>query len=501
LGASDNGNVMGVTNNRDTTRSQSFTYDPLNRIATAKTSSTTGATCWDEAFGYDPWGNLLSIGRISGYTCSNEELLGVSATTKNQISGDTYDAAGNLSNDGLGHAYTYNAENQLLTAGGVTYTYDGDGKRVQKSSGKLYWYGMGSDPLDETDATGNTNNTSFNEYVFFGGKRIARRDSSSNVFYYFADHLGTARIVANSSGSPVDDSDFYPFGGERVYLNSSPQNYKFTGKERDSESNLDNFGARYNSPQMGRFMSPDLHVPSLTNPQSLNKYSYTFNNPLRLVDPNGQFPTPFHIEVSTVALENLGFSSSNAHSFSKSVNTIVDRNYFFDDALHAMSGDNAFAVARQTLLSVAADPEFPGNGSESAVALLMGMHLVQDRIAHGELDGMISHLMRFGLGDDTSPADENAAKDATQKFLRDFRTLLVANLGEEGAQDALLKMQAAASQLSDKAIRNYVNDLSRLVNGAIQGSEQEELRGHQESQNSTDERHRECVLGNLAACN
>jgi len=53
---------------------------------------------------------------------------------------------------------------------------------VQKSTGKLYWYGMGSDPLDESDASGNLTD----EYVFFGGKRIARRNvSSGNIFYYF----------------------------------------------------------------------------------------------------------------------------------------------------------------------------------------------------------------------------------------------------------------------------------------------------------------------------
>ncbi len=292
LGASDNGNVTAITNNRDTTRSQSFTYDALNRIATAKTTSTTGTTCWDEAFSYDPWGNLLSIGRISGYTCSNEELLSVTATTNNQISGDTFDAAGNLITIPAIANYTYDAENHLKTAAGVTYTYDGDGKRVQKSNGKLYWYGMGSDPLDETDLVGNTNNSSFNEYVFFGGKRIARRDSSNNVNYYFADHLGTARIVANSSGTPVDDSDFYPFGGERVYLNSSPQNYKFTGKERDSESGLDNFGARYDASSLGRFMSPDPLMASahVGDPQSWNRYTYALNNPLRFVDPTGMDP-------------------------------------------------------------------------------------------------------------------------------------------------------------------------------------------------------------------
>ncbi len=65
---------------------------------------------------------------------------------------------------------------------------------------------------------------------------------------------------------------------------------KFTGKERDSESGLDNFGARYDSSSMGRFMSPDqrrISIRDLINPQKWNKYAYTINNPLRYFDPNG----------------------------------------------------------------------------------------------------------------------------------------------------------------------------------------------------------------------
>ena len=152
--------------------------------------------------------------------------------------------------------YIYDAENRLLTAGGVTYTYDGDGKRVQKSSGKLYWYGMGSDALDETDLSGVTNNAGFTEYVFFGGKRIARRDSSSHVFYYFADHLGTSRVqVQSGQTAACYDADFYPFGGERSpVVNSCAQNYKFTGKERESQTGLDNFGARSYSSTLGHFV-------------------------------------------------------------------------------------------------------------------------------------------------------------------------------------------------------------------------------------------------------
>jgi RHS repeat-associated protein len=67
--------------------------------------------------------------------------------------------------------------------------------------------------------------------------------------------------------------------------------YKFTGKERDSESGLDNFGARYNSSQYGRFMSPDsmpINKKLLLNPQDLNLYTYALNNPIHYNDPDGR---------------------------------------------------------------------------------------------------------------------------------------------------------------------------------------------------------------------
>jgi len=69
-----------------------------------------------------------------------------------------------------------------------------------------------------------------------------------------------------------------------------PLTHKFTGKERDSESGLDNFGARYNSSQFGRFMSPDpiyIEEQRMFDPQLLNLYSYVRNNPLNLTDPSG----------------------------------------------------------------------------------------------------------------------------------------------------------------------------------------------------------------------
>ncbi len=188
---------------------------------------------------------------------------------------------------GMG-SFTYDAENRMTAGGGVNYTYDGDGKRVAKSNGKLYWYGMsGLDALLETDSAGNTPT----EYVFFGGKRIARRDPSGAVFHYFSNHLGSTSVITNASGTIVEESDYYPFGGERVVVNNDPNPYKFTGKERDSESGLDNFGARYMTSSLGRFMSPDplLNSGRPWNSQTWNRYTYTRNNPLNFIDPTGLY--------------------------------------------------------------------------------------------------------------------------------------------------------------------------------------------------------------------
>ena len=69
-----------------------------------------------------------------------------------------------------------------------------------------------------------------------------------------------------------------------------PSDMFFSGKQRDGESGLDNFGARYYNSTMGRFMSPDpsgLFYADPNNPQSLNLYSYVLNNPLSNTDPTG----------------------------------------------------------------------------------------------------------------------------------------------------------------------------------------------------------------------
>jgi len=207
------------------------------------------------------------------------------------LTGYGYDAGGNMTSNGSAN-YTYDAENRLKTSGGVTYTYDGDGNRVMKSSGTIYWGAA----LAESDLTASS--TSWKEYVFFGGKRVARRDASnSSVHYFFANHLGSTSVVTNNTGATLEeDLDYYPYGG--LASSGTPSDhYMFNGKERDTESGLDEFGARYYASSQGRFMIPDWAVKPTSvpyanfgNPQSLNLYSYVQNNPTTLGDPDGHCP-------------------------------------------------------------------------------------------------------------------------------------------------------------------------------------------------------------------
>jgi len=133
-GTGDNGNVYQIVNNRDSNRTQNFTYDYLNRIQQANSSGPT----WGETFTIDPWGNLTNRGAVGGKTYY--EGLRQSALPSNQLTGFGYDAAGNMTSNN-GTTYKYNQEGQLtnliINTTNDIYLYDGDGRRVKKNIGPV----------------------------------------------------------------------------------------------------------------------------------------------------------------------------------------------------------------------------------------------------------------------------------------------------------------------------------------------------------------------------
>jgi len=129
-------------------------------------------------------------------------------------------------------------------------------RRANGATGTIYWY-MSPGIVGESDLAGNLKS----EYIFFDGERVARKDFPSNtVSYYFSDHLKTASVITDASGTIQDESDYYPWGGELQFVNNLDNRYKFTGKERDPETGLDYFGSRYYSNGLGRFITPDWSV-------------------------------------------------------------------------------------------------------------------------------------------------------------------------------------------------------------------------------------------------
>ena len=245
---------------------------------------------------------------------------------KNQVSGHLYDLAGSVWYDGQ-HHYKYDGNNRMQCVDyvpqsirvtrsipphssntpahcGYSYDYDGEGHRVRSSANNLLMvYGISGQLLAEFD---NTSGALKKEYIYGVNGLLATIEPGSltdpeKVKYLTADHLGSPRIVVRGDGSVLSRHDYKPFGeaipssgpgsGSRPqitgYDGTDGERQKFTSKERDTETGLDFFEARYYSSAQGRFTSPDLLAGHLGDPQTLNRYSYVRNNPIVLTDSTG----------------------------------------------------------------------------------------------------------------------------------------------------------------------------------------------------------------------
>jgi RHS repeat-associated protein len=283
----NNGNVASWSAAGQQTFNRIYAYDSLNRL-NSMSSPSDPSGCTGLSWTVDPWGNRTDQ-TVTGGTCNT---FHASVNTQNQLVDPVnyvyqYDAAGNMTYDGS-HTYTYDAENHLTAVdGGATasYAYDPSGRRVSKTIGATntsYAHDLVGNVVFETQ--GSTWET---VYLYFAGGLKAQYKNGLTSFIH-KDHLGSTRLVTAVDQSIVDNLDYLPFG-EQV-LGDTATTHKFTGKERDSESGLDNSVFRYYGSSLGRFMSPDPSGMDLANPldpQQLNLYAYARNNPLTFTDPYG----------------------------------------------------------------------------------------------------------------------------------------------------------------------------------------------------------------------
>jgi len=288
--------------------------DSLHRFLSSTGTYNGGASSFQET--YDHFGNRnVEYFTYKGVQNQPSPYLNFTAAN-NRVATWTYDNAGNLLNDGTNN-YLYDAEDRLcavqqVAASGhmIGYVYAPDGTRLGKGNlssfycdltknGMLtanglaltnaYVVGPQGEQLEVTD--GNFNFLHFN--VYWEGKPLGTfagtTYAQSNWQFSLHDWLGTTRQVTNAAGTPSAAFFNGPFGDFQTESGSGsdPSGLHFTGQERDAESGLDYFNARYYSSYLGRFMSPDPLGGHMENPQSLNKYAYALNNPLTNTDPTG----------------------------------------------------------------------------------------------------------------------------------------------------------------------------------------------------------------------
>ena len=334
-GTDNNGNVRfaetwippknATLDQADTLSEQSYEYDALNRLESVAEQRISASSGWvwqsqfKQTYDYDRYGNrTIKTGPAEtwGTGINNKQFVVDAATNRLEVPAGqpgvmSYDNAGNLTTDtytGAG-SRTYDAENRMTTAadymGQVSrYTYDGDGKRVRRqvASSQEEWqiYGMDGELLAEY-RTGVGPSTPDKEYGYRNGQLLIAA-TNEKIQWLVSDHLGTPRMVIDQTGSlanikrhdylPFGEELFAPSGGRKPewgYSSGDGIRQQFTSKERDVETGLDYFYARYYGSLMGRFTSADPLMASgkASMPQSWNRYSYVLNNPSKLVDPYG----------------------------------------------------------------------------------------------------------------------------------------------------------------------------------------------------------------------
>lgn len=134
------------------------------------------------------------------------------------------------------------------------------------------------------------------QHYYAGGARIGQRYNTT-LYFHLTDHpstslrtsLGSTNLTTNESGVLSAELRYRPYGLIRYTTGTLNTPYRYTGQRFVQNTGLYFYNARWYDPTVGRFLAADTIVPEPGNPQALNRYTYTLNNPLRYTDPTGMF--------------------------------------------------------------------------------------------------------------------------------------------------------------------------------------------------------------------
>ncbi|WP_444893074.1 FG-GAP-like repeat-containing protein [Microbulbifer sp. TRSA001] len=272
---------------------ESFTFDDLNRLTKA---STTGLSSGSRVinYGYDDLGNLTSRTDVGTLKYERSGNAGVHAVTEAGGLSYQYDVYGNMTSR-AGVAAEYDVFNKPARIDSTYFSYGPDRARYkQVNDSATTYYLAGGQYEVVVGESGTTQKSYLGSYLLH-----SEADSGdTQILYMHLDHLGSVESITDADGNPVERLAYSPFGLRRLDDWSDgdptggdpealPTAKGFTGHEMLDQLSLVHMNGRVFDPIVGRFMSADLLIQSPYNTQSFNRYTYAFNNPLSLIDPNG----------------------------------------------------------------------------------------------------------------------------------------------------------------------------------------------------------------------
>ncbi|MHB1416454.1 MAG: RHS repeat-associated core domain-containing protein, partial [Chloroflexota bacterium] len=431
----------------------------------------------------------------------------IASITRQAASDYTYDANGNMTS-GDGRTIAWDAENRPASVvyQGVTtmFVYDGDGKRVEKTvdDGVTAQTTVYVGNLYEKDlSTGEET-----KYYYAGDRRIAVRKGGT-LSYILSDHLGGTWATVDPAGSNLQLSLYYPYARPCKSVSNGTTDRLFAGYRLDGSTGLYQVGGRYYDPLLARFLQPDgmgqaklndgtpfmpLTVsfsdyatiakvgewnrgggkaPASLDPQLLNRYSYSRNNPTTYYDPSGKLVWFVPIIIGAVLIPTAGAAlGAGAYAL-----THQDGFNWDEAAIWATRGTTvatAAAIAPPIALNVIRSANWGGlsvaakYGGVDTYATLAVKASRSGYEVHHVIEQRFLRLVNSATG---RVITESQMKSVvlTQEEHRAFTSAWRAAIGYDGSSAIVTTSQARLDQLV-AAVRQVYADYPELLKVALQ---------------------------------